>query len=617
MTEAEAKQPFTRPALPADPTPATRAALVLGGLVGGVLAIAADYPFLAGVWVASAGARWYFLGRRRARAVGVHLVLSAIDRTMRGHVDEARWLLDQAEPALRRSAFEAILLLARAEVALDQGELEEAVNLAERACSLGKSSPRTHAEAVGLRALARAALGKTEDPRSTSRPDTDTKSTNGYARARVRLAEAVLLARTSDHGGLAALLRVERRSLLRALGPRERTVLRALVRLVTASQGGAYRKAAARTDVASNEGSWATTIVPEAADFLREQVLPRTFEPRKTSTVSAAPLLRRPTSSIADRLPGSAFVLALFGVALVYTPVLEWLETDESIVASARGTFGMFALGFALVLALTSRVLLELRRRRAARDRDALEAAKERYFVGDTPGARAAYERVAERGLPVEAATAHSCLASLASSEGRFVDAERHARAGLAEIHTELSSYLAAHAYLHPSLHTELAVALAGQRREAEAKAQLRTLVDTFPTFPRLAASVFVTDLVGAIARHAFTEAAELARSRTLGLALAWDTELLCDLVRVHENDPLPEGERARVVADLSENPDVLAAIERIAPQLVPEEIGRRTRVGVLSPTPEADARDVLAEETDERDGTYEPRAKRALRVSR
>ncbi len=579
MTEAEAKEPFRRPVLPPDPTAGTRAALVLGGVVGGVLAVASDYPALAGVLIAAAGARWYFLGRLRARAVGIHEVLAAIDRTMCGHVDEARWLLDQAEPALRRSVFEQTLLLVRAEIAFEQGELEEAASLAEHACSLGKrSSPPTRAEALGLRALALAALGKTADARATAGPDT-----KGHARARARLAEAVSLARTSDIEGLAAFLRASRRGLTRGLRARERTVLRALVRLVTASQGGAYRKPAGRTDIASNEASWAKTIVPEAADFVREQVLPRTFEARKTWTVPAAPLPRRPTSSIVDRLSGSAFVLALLGVALVYTPVLEWFESHESIVASARGTFGMFALGFALVLALGSRVHRKLRSRRAARDQGELETAKELYFEGDVEGARALYARIAERGLPLEAATAHLGLASLASSDGSFVDGERHARAGLAEVHTELSSYFVARAYLHPSLHTELAVALAGQRREDEAKAQLRTLVEAFPTFPRLTASVFVTDLIAAIARHAFTEAAELARARTHGLALAWDTELLCDLVRVHENDPLPEGERARVVDDLGENPQVLTMLERVAPQLVPEELVRRTRVGGLA----------------------------------
>lgn len=595
MTEA-AKAPFTRPALPTDPTAGTRAALVLGGIVGGVLAVASDYPTLAGVLVASAGARWYFLGRLRARAVGIHVVLAAIDRTMRGQVDEARWLLDQAEPVLRRSVFEESLLLVRAEIALEQGALEDAASLAERAASTGKSvDSRVRAEATGLRALALAALGKSVDARAIEHP---TKAPS----PRAGLAEAVALARASDLEGLATFLRSERRSLSRSLGARERTVLRALVRLVTASQGGAYRKPAGRTDIESNEASWAKTIVPEAADFVREQVLPRTFEPRKKSPVPAAPLPGRPTSAIVDRLPGSASVSALLGLALVYTPALEWLESNESILASARGTFGLFALGFALVLAVSARVRRQLRNRRAARDKDELENAKERYFEGDIEGARALYERIAEHGLPIEAATAHLGLASLASSDGSFVDAERHARAGLAEIHTELSSYFVGHAYLQPSLHTELAVALAGQRREDEAQAQLRTLVDSFPTFPRLAASVFVTDLLSAVVRHAFTEAAELARRRTLSLALAWDAELLCDLVRVHENDPLPEGERARVVADLGENPQFLAMLERVAPQLVPEELGPKTRVGVLYEERVPDVAPALSHEQDEQD---------------
>ena len=54
----------------------------------------------------------------------------------------------------------------------------------------------------------------------------------------------------------------------------------------------------------------------------------------------------------------------------------------------------------------------------------------------------------------------------------------------------------------------------------------------------------------------------------------------LCDLLRLHANDPLPKGERARVVADIGYNPRLVALLERVAPDLLPEGLARKSRIG-------------------------------------
>lgn len=206
-----------------------------------------------------------------------------------------------------------------------------------------------------------------------------------------------------------------------------------------------------------------------------------------------------------------------------------------------------------------------LKRSRDAALTRTLLAARRRSASGDHDGPRAALEALGRCREPVIAATALYDLARLHAASGDFEAAVKAAKAGpsranIASLRSQVSDGLL------PALVSELAVAEAALGRTADAEGHLATLARDYPVFPGVPATLVRVRLVEAVSRGDVSVAARVAKGCTLALALSRREELLADLAILAVS--ADANERARLAADLEEDPALRGWVDRIAPEL-------------------------------------------------
>ncbi|HRH01057.1 MAG TPA: hypothetical protein PLR99_32660, partial [Polyangiaceae bacterium] len=214
-----------------------------------------------------------------------------------------------------------------------------------------------------------------------------------------------------------------------------------------------------------------------------------------------------------------------------------------------------------------------------------LSAASELRLRGLHDEARAALAPLLrDKGLLV-AAQAHRELAAIATAAGDLRGAAASAEAGIRAVHVSEASRAIARPVLLPQLYGELAMALAAEGRIARAEEELDRVRALHADYPFLARDTFRVKLVGLAATGRLDEAAALARSRPVDLFLTMQEELLCDALRVHAGDRLPEGERERVELEVGEEPRG-GFLARVAPSLHAELPRRGARVTLAEEPP-------------------------------
>ena len=136
-----------------------------------------------------------------------------------------------------------------------------------------------------------------------------------------------------------------------------------------------------------------------------------------------------------------------------------------------------------------------------------------------------------------------------------------------------------------------LAFALAAGGEWARAEEELATLLTQFPSSPFLARDTFRVRLVALASAGRFDEAAKVARERPADLPLAMHEELLCDALRVHAGDVLPEGERERIELDMLDDVGPARFVDCVAPilraRLAEARRGPRVAMAAVTPPPE------------------------------
>lgn len=588
------------------------AAVALGVAQGEVLLVVAS--------LSGAGALFWLLAKARRIEVGGHLALAALDRASRGRFDEAEALLAAVPTNVHRTYVGQMVFSQRAAIALYEGRLDDAIGLATTAAREGKrlnATERIHqGSALSIRAVAHAGLGHRDEALRDAKTIREAQFRQAGFVARVALAEALLFAREKDMEGLARVIREERPLLFGATGPRERLVARALARMIAAKKVSVYREAAKRDDEELDEqASWVAKIAPGAASYARAAKLGGTLEAPATVTEEARAAAEKagPTAKSPWRR-----VVALWVVLIVLFLAIWQFLTPDPHAAPAPVHHDTMPFGLGSIAALYVGVLLAAglfiayRIAIAKRITVALGNATETRLRGNLDEARDAFTELAKNKIALVAPQAHRELATIATMHGAFREAQAHAEAGIAAAASSAVSLSLSRPVLLPLLHGELAIAFAAEGRVARAEEELEKIRTGFPTYPYLARDTFRTRLFAAAASNRLDEAAELSRSRPVDLPLTMDEELLCDVLRVHAGDRLPEGERERIEADVRDDPRAAKLLDRLVPTLRASAFERGPRIAYEAeekPYSEPPTSDEEAAEAAEE----EARAKKAL----
>jgi len=575
----------------------TIALVVLGGaglaLFSGGLASAAAL-------VAGGGALQWLLLRTRRQEVGSHLALAALDRAARGRFAEARALLDAVPTNVHGSVVGQMVFSQRAALALYEGHLDDAVSFATIAAKEGErlnATERIHqGSALSIRAVAQAGLGNKAEALSDAAKVRTAEFRQGGFVARAALAEALVHAREKDLDALAEVLREERPLLFGATGPRERLIARSLARLVAAKKVSVYREAAKRDDEQPDaQASWVAKLAPDAAAFARSPALGEPLDAPEEVSAEARAVAEKaaPKAKSHARRVLVLWVLLILVFLAVWQFLAPTTPPPRAVHAAPPPTPGetwasLGGLYAGVILLVAGWIAYKVRE--GKRLSVTLGNAMETRLRGKLEEAAAIFTPLTKSKVVLVAPQAYRELATIATMNGEFRDAQAHAEAGIAS--TKVSAVALAHAQpvLLPALHAELAAAFAAEGRTARAEEELETIRVGFPTYPFLARDTFRIRLLAATAQGRLDEAAAMARSRPVDLPLTMDEELLCDLLRVHAGDPLPEGERERIEADVRDDPRAARFLDRVAPTLRSAALRHGPRIAYEPEPPEGGA---------------------------
>jgi len=537
-----------------------------------------------GLWCFGQGV--YGLAAGRA----VQAVNTSLNLIGQGRLREAEALLDAVRSTRVRNVERAILVQ-RAMIAMRRGAITDAIAACDAAIRvpfglgnrLHAALQRTNAHAI--RAFLRASQGDAEGARADIAEVRKEPTEPPQAAARASLAEALLLEKAEDRAALAALLRRDRRLLLDATEPRERTIVRGLARLVRAPTNSVYRKPAEPQKQAPSAdepalADWVQALAPELSAFVRAEIpsvrpgdearafamLP-TDEARKAIAAARAQAAKQAQRGVrGKRLAALLAVFAVLAAAGVATNnVLTWtpLPSGGSVdPAPDLGLFGAILSGL-LVLA-TSRIALRIRR--ARKETRELTRVATQLLRGDLDGAERALWPLTKSPALLTAAQADLFLASIADRRSDYPAALARCDSALGRLSNYAARVISGD-LLYPEIIAARAATLAALGRSAEAAAEISNLPAHYPF---LARARFRTELIAFARQGDFESAAKLAATAPLDLPIGPRDELLRDVVRAAVTpEAAGSAEIERLRDDLREAPDHRAWLAQVAPGLL------------------------------------------------
>lgn len=567
----------------------TATGMLVAGIALSVIGIA---PILIGSF-SGLSVLFFVLGACLAyTAVRTHRQLDAVllnnaafDLVGRGRISEAEALLDAVSPKgghVRRA-----VTAQRAQIALrraDARAAEEHANalLATPVRLLTRDMERTqNVTALGIRAVARASLGKSAEALEDICTVRASEMAPGQALAQATVAEAILLAKSDDRPALARLLQTAT-PLFDDMAPRERALLRALRRMIEVRQRSVYREPARPSEMDREEplvGEWVSKIVPEAAAFVPEAE--RVTESKALATALAQTPPTAPAGSQAitrqssRRLGGGrlSYTLSLSIVVIVlFLTVWQFLTpaaTAPEPAAAPEPAEGWLPLVFSFLFAVVAAGFIGLAfgpLAKARRGTAALREAMRALLTGDTQGASRTLSELVSRGPDAVAAAAQLQLSVLAERACSMSDALALCDSALARVSRQPAIRALNSDILVPELIAERALLLAALGDEPQSSAELATLAREHPTFAFMTRSVFRVRLVQSLRRLDHQGAVQIARDRTPELPLSRRDEMLADIVLLLSGGKIVEGEVERIAAELSEDRELAAWIDFMAP---------------------------------------------------
>lgn len=536
------------------------------------------------------------LGRLREAAVVLHI--------LEQHVDEP-WALRLAD-------------IQRATIALRRGEMEPAeISLSSAIARPVEGYARDNAAyqiegAYALRAFVRAALGKHEEARADiARVESGGPSDD--ARARVALAEAMILEQQGKREELRMLLAEKSGLLLEHTHPRERAIVRAYQRMVRADRSSVYRRAEVRREKAEGEEpmltDWVAKVAPGAAEFVRsprpaeqvariapgdavaqpsEAAVRANIEAKKPARKGS---LARVILGIAGAVVGVAAVGAIAGLIGSSEGLGAPGVSPDAVASAGAGAMSFVFFGLVVMLPVVyvvAKALKWLGRRRA--EKAVRQGAK--GGAKSAPPGEEQLRALTDSPSPVVAAQAWLLLADRAERRADFPAALAAATSGLARLSDPRDRVAADIVY--PDLLSLRAFALAACGRHQESNAELATLGPSYPHYSR---AVFRARLLMLARSGDFRGAARWVEAGEADLPLSVREELLADLVRAAVSpEQAGAGEIQRLKDELAASPEAKTWIRVAAPGLL-EAFEGATVTDVrlrIDPTPDHDH---LAEE--------------------
>jgi hypothetical protein len=530
---------------------------------------------------------------RRGRAVQLHN--AALERAMRGEVEEAEALLDQISPAMRRWGHLARAGgFLRALIAFYRGDTQLAVSLTTPAIAVPysrldiglRSLEQMHrAQLLALRGLAYASLGEAALAEADAAASESAPGAGPDVLARAALARAIMTARREGMEGLAPHLAQTNALMLEYLPPRERMLVRALRRMARTRPASIYREAAKRDDEATEEGrlaAWIGKLAPGAEAFVSHDggaaAGPATAAEARSAPASPEALrdvqrARRLAQKTAGSRGGTR--AALVSMAVVIACVTTW----QLFAPPSPGHAAVAWWPPAAAVTIFFVVFIAFLMRRIASMRDAtrqLVASQVELARGKTTVAVEALERLTRSSQDAAAAGAHLSMARLAEQQSRWAEAVDHSSRGIARLSKSSLMKAASSDALLPELLVTRAFALVASGRQAEADVEMAVMRAECPNYLQTARASFRVALLSALRAGDLARAAEIARGRAPELPLSLRDEMLADVV-LAATSVMSKDERERIDGELDDDSALRAWIDDAAPGLRETS---RTRVG-------------------------------------
>lgn len=508
---------------------------------------------------------------------------SSLNYLQAGKLTEAETLLD----SLSRHTATAVKLsvhVQRAMIAVRRGGLDDVLfhtsailNTPLRVFFRSNQEAQRSA-AVGMRAWAHAAKRDTEAALNDIRAAREGEIPTAEGLSHASLAHAMVLEQKGDKAALAAHLARDRRLLLGSLDIRQRAIVRAMQRMLSAPPRSIYRTSADTKNEEPEElpttAQWISRVAPGLAAFAPQQKgkaasrdgapeMPSLPEPSVEAQKRA---LARPPQKMNRR----SLKALLVWVILVSGGLAIWQALSEPpssqprprAVAPAEPSplLGLSGVG---VLALLVAILgwKIVRNQKQARKLYAVAADFARGADVD-----AVLLELSNSKLDLVAAQAELLRSAVADRRARFEDGIQYVDAGRARLASEASRAAAA-GILTPALTASRAYLLAALGRAEEAAAELLQLPHDYLLLDRTS---FAVGLVARLAQGDLEGAARLVEASSPELSMGPRDELLRDLVRAAMSPSgAGAGEIERLRQELREDDESRTWIERVAPALL------------------------------------------------
>lgn len=558
-------------------------------IVGGVFAAAGVlFAIFAGggtVWPSSSlmicvGACLAALGGWGLRVGSAAQVLStSLNLVQAGKLAEASALLDTLDSSTATGVV-ASRHIQRAMIAVRAGDLDavlrhtDAVLAVPQRLLFRSTADVQRGSALGMRAWALAAKGDAEGATRAIEAVRASLVPTPESLAHAALAEAMVLERRGDRAALAALLRRERRLLMGGLDLRERAVVRAMQRMLTAAPRSVYRTAAdvkkSDADQQPTISEWLDRVAPQLSAFAprapaaapaRAEAPPQlTPSPEAVAQVRAQAPPKRRFGPVQRVLVLWALLVAMFLMIYMFmTPAGSF--PDPSSLPETMGPLS--ALWGVAVAGLLVGLFVWVVRRGQAQART-LHRLMSSIAAGEDVDRE--LMEMAESKQALTAAQAELLRASVADRRGELAEGIARVDAARARLQTE-GARAAAAGMLAPALAGLRAHLLAAMGRTDEAAAELAQLP---PDYLLLDRTRYAVQLTALLARGDVDGAARLVEATPQELSIGPRDELLRDLVRAATH---PEGagaaEIGRLRAELREDDESRRWIEKVAPALL------------------------------------------------
>jgi hypothetical protein len=531
----------------------------------------------------------------RRNGESVQLVNQSYDAITRGRLGAAEALLDRVEAIVKGGYLARNVDVQRALIALRRGDLAEALHRADAAVTrpvawIARGQERVQiAGARSIRALLRATRGDAQGARDDAAGVYESPDAAPDMLARAKLAEAIVIERSSDREALRVHLDGARTLLLEYTAPRERAVVRAYQRMLEARRSSVYREGAPREPAggAGDEptlADWMATVVPAAAPFARtSRAAPVAAEPAAPALVEVIDPVARKAAAQRVQAGGARrwigrVALGYLLLIVMFVGIWQFLAPSPSphddrvappVIAPVDSS-GLESTVITMLSLVLAGALIAALRYHGHRQARRLFAALGAVARDDEARGEGELRALATSRYPLIAGRAWQELAVMEERRGAFVAALDACDRGLAQLSKNPATRTLASAILLPELVTERAIILAATDRDAEAGAEMALLAETYPSSPFRARSELRVELLRRVRRGDLAGAAALVARGTDDIPLNLRDEALADMVRaaVHP-ESAGAGEILRLKQELRADARLRRWLELAAPAAV------------------------------------------------